>query len=121
MSIKVDGEVATPNEDIKLDTDRAFWTKYEGLPDVTQFAQFNQDGTVQYTTLQDPSDVLSTNQALRQESDENWRANETFKLAGRVPIALWLEWERLGITSDSKALIAALKRHRECLVTTKTL
>ena len=77
-------------------------------PDCRTYLSFKGDKVFSHT-VQDPSLVYAENQELRKHGDEMWRKAEVFRPYARVPLALWLHWESLGITQDKKALMQAIE------------
>lgn len=73
--------------------------------------------------VQDGRGILELNYEQRKNSDENWQRDEDIKHVGRVPLALWAEWEKIGITEDPVALMRALELESEgrYKTTTKSL
>lgn len=101
----IDGEEVVVKSDQTHTVATYFWT--EG--DNTHFK-----------TVQNVEPILKENYQERKHSNENWNAQGDFKKIASVPLVLWLEWERLGITDDPEALKAALRQHQEVLVTNKS-
>lgn len=60
-------------------------------------------------SIQDASDILELNAESRKNSDENWGMDSDMKHVARVPLTVWAEWEKIGITSDPAALLKALE------------
>jgi hypothetical protein len=117
--IKVDPQPEKRRQDIDLNPERCVWT-HDGEGQVFTYADFGPE-EIRFKTLQDPTEIYRGNDKLRTNADEGWNASGEMKHVARVPLALWLEWERLGITADHKALMAALKKHQQCLVTNRRL
>lgn len=71
--------------------------------------------------VQDCSAILAANYKDRQSTDENWNKNKEMKLAARIPMATWMEWQRQGITEDNVALRKAINLHPELKTVNKEL
>lgn len=79
------------------------------------------DHQFKVTHQQDVTSILEANYQDRKDTDENWRKGKDMKLAARIPMATWLEWQRLGITDDSAALLQAINLHPELKTVNKEL
>lgn len=71
--------------------------------------------------VQDCSSILEANYRDRLNTDENWNKNKEMKLAARVPLATWLEWQKQGITNNDAALRRAINLHPELKTVNKEL
>lgn len=58
-------------------------------------------------TVQNTQSIVAENARLRQE--DLWRRADSFKPYARIPQALWMQWEAMGITDDPKSLLAAIE------------
>lgn len=86
-------------------------TNYENL----------DDHRFKVTHVQDCTDILAANQKDRMNTDENWSKSKEMKHVARIPMAVWLEWEKLGITKDDTALKKAINLHQQYKTTNKEL
>jgi hypothetical protein len=70
---------------------------------------------------QDISGILEANYRDRLNTDENWQKSKDMKLAARIPMAIWLQWQQLGITDNEAALKKAINLHPELKTVNKEL
>lgn len=87
---------------------------------LTNFENIDAD-RFRVTHIQNVTPILEANRLDRLHSDLNWQQGKDMKHAARVPMATWLLWESMGITSDDKLLMEALNRNPEYKTTEKTL
>ena len=87
------------------------WTNYENVND----HQFKVEH------VQDCSGIFEANYRDRLNTDENWSKGKDIKLAARIPMAIWLQWEQMGITKDEVALKKAINLHPELKTVNKEL
>lgn len=80
-----------------------------------------EDDLFRFRHVQDIRGLYKENASLRDNTEHNWGASKEMKKVAQVPLALWLEWERLGIAGDSKALLKAIELNPETKTTTKRL
>jgi|GEM_PF-3544004 len=71
--------------------------------------------------VQDCSSILQANYRDRLSTDENWSKSKDMKLAARIPLATWLEWQQQGITNDDAALRRAINLCPELKTVNKEL
>ena len=69
--------------------------------------------------VQEVSDILKANYNDRKA--DGWGAGKNMHLAARIPVAVWLEWERLGITEEPALLKKAIEMHKEYKTINKKL
>lgn len=123
QSIKLDHADVSANfndRQRKFDLNEAIFTEYDGVSGVRTFAHFEGDELVTQT-VQDASWILESNYEARKNADENWKSNEDFKFVASIPLAMWLQWEKLGITQDGKALLKAIEMNKEVKRTNRRL
>jgi len=94
---------------------------------------FYEEGDLVPTNVQESGDktiithtqkvdhILAANKRDRDNTDENWKHGEAMKLAARIPLAIWLEWQRLGITEDPKLLLEEIRKNPELKATNKRI
>lgn len=100
------------------DIEDAFWTPQDVYG--RNFVTFEGDGfNSAYVQMILP--ILEMNYYDRLRSDEKWQKNGEWKHVGRIPYSVYLEWQKLGITEDSKALLKALELNKEFKATEKRL
>lgn len=69
---------------------------------------------------QDVSTIINANTEMKK--NDGWTGGgKDVKLAARVPYAVWLRWEQMGITEDPIALKRAIECHQEYKTTNKKL
>lgn len=78
----------------------------DSTPDCRTYLQYEGDKVIS-NTVQDTSQIQATNKVLR--DNDAWNQQKDFKLYARIPEALWLHWQALGITQDPKALLNAIE------------
>lgn len=66
-------------------------------------------------------DILNENAEMRKNEGWNGGGGIDMRLAARMPLVTWEEWERMGITEDPVALRRAIECHQEYKTTTKKL
>lgn len=114
MLIKVNWD----DEIVKEKAKPVFYEEGELVPTNMQVEGDN----LKITHTQKVDHILRANQVDRDNTDENWRHGETMKLGARIPLAVWLEWQKQGITEDPKALLRAIEFiHPEYKTTRKRL
>jgi len=100
------------------DIDYAFWTS-QGA-DSRNFVEIIGE-SFRSAFVQNIRTLLEMNYEQRKNSDENWNKHKDWKHVGRIPYSVYLEWQRLGITEDPKALLRALELNKEFKTTEKRL
>lgn len=87
---------------------------------LTNYETIN-DHQFKVTHQQDVSGILESNYRDRLNTDDNWSQGKDMKLAARIPVAIWLQWEQLGITQDQAALKKAINLFPELKTVNKEL
>ena len=62
-----------------------------------------------YHYTQEVSGILNDNE--RERIDGTYDGRSEFRKAASVPMVLWLDWEKKGITADQRELRKAIERH----------
>lgn len=70
---------------------------------------------------QETRGILEANYRDRLNTDENWNNKSEVKLAARIPMAIWLQWQQMGITQNQTALKKAINLHPELKTVNKEL
>lgn len=91
----------------KVDLKEAICTDSE---DCRTYLDFKGEEVVSQT-LQNVQPILRTNTTMRKY--DAWSTAGDVKPYARIPIAMWLQWEALGITDDPKALLAAIETMKD--------
>lgn len=91
------------------------------MSEVKSFIKTDEKNRVIVTHVQDASAIYADNYELRKRSDDAWNHNRNTKLYAKIPILKWLEWERMGIVKDDKALKKAIELLDDVKTTTKTI
>ena len=120
LSKPTSGLLSDLNPDEAVDFDSAMVTTYDGAEGIFTYAQFRDDKIIT-NTIQDNRPILEGNYLARKDSDENWNMSPELKHVATIPLALALEWEKLGLFDDMKALLKALEIHKEFKRTTRRL
>lgn len=108
------------NREHKFDFKNALYTEYEDMPGIRTFLDFQGDEVITQT-IQDHAAILEQNEEYRKNADEMWNASPEWKLVASIPLAQYLEWKRLGITQDSKALLKAIEHDKSVKTTNRRL
>lgn len=87
----------------KLDFEETLFTDSDGY---RTFIAYKGDEVISQT-LQDVRPILRTNAVMR--DNDVWSTAGDVKPYARIPVAMWMQWEALGITEDHKALLAAIE------------